>query len=37
MKPTVDSGGPLMASDVMSYARKLGSINAKVEGRIVAK
>ena len=36
-KPTVDSGGPLMASDVMAYARKLGTINAKVEGRIIAK
>jgi 2',3'-cyclic-nucleotide 2'-phosphodiesterase (5'-nucleotidase family) len=36
-KPTVDSGGPLMASDVMAYARKLGTIKAKVEGRIIAK
>lgn len=36
-KPTVDSGGPLMASDVMVYVRKLGTVNAKVEGRIVAK
>lgn len=36
-KPTVDSGGPLMASDVMVYVRKLGTVNAKTEGRIVAK
>lgn len=36
-KPTVDSGGPLMASDVMAYARKRGTIDAKVEGRIIAK
>lgn len=36
-KPTVDSGGPLLASDVMTYARKLGTVDVKVEGRIVAK
>lgn len=37
LKPTVDSGGPLMANDVMVYARKLGTVNYKPEGRIVAK
>ena len=36
-KPTVDSGGPLMASDVMVYVRKLGTVNAKTDGRSVAK
>lgn len=34
---TVDSGGALMANDVMVYARKLGAIDAKVEGRVVVK
>ena len=34
---TEDSGDRLVANDVMVYARKLGSINAKVEGRIVLK
>ena len=32
---TVDSGGKLLANDVMVYARKLGTVNAKVEGRVV--
>ncbi|MCP8939739.1 bifunctional metallophosphatase/5'-nucleotidase [Alsobacter sp. SYSU M60028] len=34
---TVDSGGSLMANDVMVYARKLGTIQVKQEGRIVLK
>ena len=34
---TVDSGGALMANDVMVHARKLGTIDAKVEGRITVK
>ncbi|PSC07074.1 bifunctional metallophosphatase/5'-nucleotidase [Alsobacter soli] len=34
---TVDSGGSLVANDVMVYARKLGSIDAKVEGRVVIR
>jgi 2',3'-cyclic-nucleotide 2'-phosphodiesterase (5'-nucleotidase family) len=34
---TVDSGGSLMASDVMAYARKLGTIQARPEGRILIK
>jgi 5'-nucleotidase/UDP-sugar diphosphatase len=36
-KPTIDSGGPLMASDVMAYARQRGAVDAKVEGRIIAQ
>lgn len=34
---TVDSGGALLANDVMVHARKLGTIDAKVEGRVVVK
>lgn len=34
---TVDSGGSLMANDVMAHARKLGTIQVKPEGRIVIK
>ena len=37
IKPTLDSGGPLMANDVMVYARKLGTIDYKPEGRVIAK
>ncbi|MDJ1158323.1 bifunctional UDP-sugar hydrolase/5'-nucleotidase [Chelatococcus sp. SYSU_G07232] len=33
----LDVQGKLMANDVMIYARKLGTINLKPEGRIVAK
>lgn len=32
-----DTGGKLVANDVMAYARKLGAVAAKVEGRIVLK
>jgi 5'-nucleotidase/UDP-sugar diphosphatase len=34
---TVDSGGSLLASDVMAYARKLGTVQVRPEGRIVFK
>ncbi len=34
---TVDSGGALMANDVMVHARRLGTIEAKVEGRVVVR
>ena len=34
---TVDTGGKLMANDVMAYCRELGMVKAKVEGRIVMK
>lgn len=34
---TGDTGDRLMANDVMVYARKLGKIESKVEGRIVNK
>ncbi len=34
---TVDSGGSLMASDVMAYARKLATIQLKPDGRIVIR
>jgi 5'-nucleotidase / UDP-sugar diphosphatase len=34
---TVDSGGSLMANDVMAHVRKLGTVNTKVEGRVVLK
>jgi 2',3'-cyclic-nucleotide 2'-phosphodiesterase (5'-nucleotidase family) len=34
---TADSGESLIANDVMVYARKLGVIDAKVEGRVVLK
>ncbi len=37
MAATVDTGGRLMANDVMVHARKLGAIDAKIEGRIVLK
>jgi 2',3'-cyclic-nucleotide 2'-phosphodiesterase (5'-nucleotidase family) len=33
----LDVQGKLMANDVMTFARKLGTINARVEGRIVAQ
>ncbi len=33
----LDVAGKLMASDVMVYARKVGTINAKAEGRIVIR
>jgi len=35
--PTVDSGGSLVANDVMVLARRLGSVAVKPEGRIVLK
>jgi 2',3'-cyclic-nucleotide 2'-phosphodiesterase (5'-nucleotidase family) len=35
--PRDDLQGKLMANDVMSHARKLGQITAKVEGRITVK
>ena len=31
---TEDSGARLLANDVMAYARKLGTIDAKIEGRL---
>ncbi|GGH30466.1 multifunctional 2',3'-cyclic-nucleotide 2'-phosphodiesterase/5'-nucleotidase/3'-nucleotidase [Alsobacter metallidurans] len=34
---TIDSGGSLMANDVMVYARKVGTVNARVEGRTVVR
>ncbi|MBL8588828.1 MAG: bifunctional metallophosphatase/5'-nucleotidase [Methylobacteriaceae bacterium] len=34
---TVDSGGALLANDVMVHARRLGVIDAKVEGRVVVR
>ena len=34
-KVSDDAGGKLVANDVMAYARKLGTVDAKVEGRIV--
>jgi 5'-nucleotidase / UDP-sugar diphosphatase len=34
---TVDSGGALLANDVMVYAKKLGTVALKPEGRIVLK
>jgi 2',3'-cyclic-nucleotide 2'-phosphodiesterase (5'-nucleotidase family) len=34
---TIDSGDSLIANDVMAYVRKLGQIDAKVEGRVVLK
>ena len=33
-KATDDSGNQLMANDVMAYARHLGKIDLKIEGRI---
>jgi 5'-nucleotidase / UDP-sugar diphosphatase len=33
----LDVQGKLMANDVMSHARKLGTINSKIEGRITAQ
>jgi 2',3'-cyclic-nucleotide 2'-phosphodiesterase (5'-nucleotidase family) len=35
--PTVDSGGSLVANDVMVFARRLGNVAAKPEGRIILK
>jgi len=37
LAPTVDSGDSLVANDVMVYARRLGSVAVKPEGRIVLK
>ncbi len=37
VKVTVDTGGKLLANDVMAYCRKLGSVDVKVEGRTVLK
>ena len=37
MAPTVDSGDSLVANDVMVYARRLGSVAVKPEGRIILK
>ena len=34
---TEDSGDKLVANDVMAYARKLGTIDAKVEGRLTQR
>ncbi len=34
---TGDTGDKLMANDVMAYARKIGNVDSKVEGRIVNK
>lgn len=34
---TIDSGGSLMANDVMAHVRKQGTVTTKVEGRIVLK
>ena len=34
---TVDTGDSLMANDVMAYARRLGVIESRVEGRIIVK
>ena len=32
---TIDTGDSLMANDVMVYARRLGTIESRVEGRVV--
>jgi len=37
MAPTADSGDSLVANDVMVYARRLGSVAVKPEGRIILK
>jgi 2',3'-cyclic-nucleotide 2'-phosphodiesterase (5'-nucleotidase family) len=37
VKATVDSGGALMANDVMVHARKVGTVDSKVEGRVTLK
>ena len=34
---TVDSGDQLIANEAMVYARQIGVIDARVEGRIVIK
>lgn len=34
---TIDSGGALLANDVMVYAKKLGTVTSRPEGRIVLK
>jgi 2',3'-cyclic-nucleotide 2'-phosphodiesterase (5'-nucleotidase family) len=34
---TSDTGDKLLANDVMVYARKLGTVNAKIEGRMTGK
>jgi 5'-nucleotidase/UDP-sugar diphosphatase len=36
-KATVDSGDALIANEVMVYAREMGNIDARVEGRIVIR
>lgn len=37
VKITDDSGGAFVSNDVMAYARKIGTIDAKPEGRITLK
>lgn len=37
IQPRDDLQGKLMANDVMSHARKLGTITARIEGRITAR
>ena len=37
IKAGVDTGGKLVANDVMAYCRSLGTVNAKVEGRMVLR
>ena len=37
VKVTADTGGKLMANDVMAYCRQLGIVDVKVEGRMVVK
>ena len=37
VKVTVDTGGKLLANDVMVYCRQLGTVDVKVEGRTVLK
>ena len=37
VKAGVDTGGKLLANDVMVYCRQLGTVEAKVEGRIAGK
>ena len=37
IKAGVDTGGKLVANDVMVYCRSLGTVNAKVEGRMILR
>ena len=37
VKVTADTGGKLLANDVMDYCKQLGLVDVKVEGRIVVK